>query len=71
LGEVEGYKEAIKELLKMKGLAENCYYNTTLGEIYLRSGIKTEAKKYFAKALELTTSNAEIELIRRKLKECD
>jgi RNA polymerase sigma factor (sigma-70 family) len=71
LGEVEGYKEAIKELLKMKGLAENCYYNTTLGEMYLRSGIKTEAKKYFAKALELTTSNAEIELIRRKLKECD
>jgi RNA polymerase sigma factor (sigma-70 family) len=71
LGEVEGHEKAIGELMKMKELSENCYYNTTLGEMYLRSGNKTTAKKHFAKALELTASNAEIELIRRKLKECD
>ncbi|MBK5284073.1 MAG: sigma-70 family RNA polymerase sigma factor, partial [Bacteroidia bacterium] len=57
LGEVEGYEKAIEELKKMKDLSENCHYNTSLGEMLLKSGIKTEAKKYFEKALSLTASN--------------
>jgi RNA polymerase sigma factor (sigma-70 family) len=70
LGEVEGYDMAIAELVKMKGFSENCYYNTTLAELYLRSGNKVKAKEHLGKALSLTSSNAEIELIRRKLAEC-
>ncbi len=70
LGEVEGYENAIDELKKIKGLNGNCYYNTSLGEMYLKSGNKTEAIQYFQNALVLTSSNAEIELIRRKITLC-
>jgi len=70
LGEVEGYEKAIAELEKMKGLEENCYYNTSLGEMYMKNGDKGKAKAYFQKALAFTSSNAEIELIRRKLADC-
>jgi predicted RNA polymerase sigma factor len=71
LGEVEGYDKAIVELEKIKGLSENCHYNTSLGEMYLKSGHKEKAKDYFGKALVLTSSNAEIELIRRKISKCN
>jgi RNA polymerase sigma factor (sigma-70 family) len=70
LGEVEGHEIAIKELLEMKGFTENCYYNTTLADLYLKSGNKNKSRDYLGKALTLTSSNAEIELIRRKLGEC-
>ncbi|HXB39238.1 MAG TPA: sigma-70 family RNA polymerase sigma factor [Bacteroidia bacterium] len=70
LGEVEGVEKAITELLKMKSLSENCYYNTTLAELYLKSGNKIKAKEYLGKALTLTASIAEIELIRKKIKQC-
>ena len=68
LGETEGYKKAIEELLKMKVLSENCHYNTSLGEMYLRDGNKAEAKNYFNKALSLTTSKPETELIQKKIR---
>jgi RNA polymerase sigma factor (sigma-70 family) len=70
MGEVEGYNKAIEELKKIKGFNNNCYYNTSLGEMYLKDGDKNEAVKYFQNALELTSSNAEIELIRRKINLC-
>ncbi len=70
LGEVEGYEKAISELEKIKGFNNNCYYNASLGEMYLKAGNKNEAISYFQKALELTSSNAEIELIRRKINMC-
>ncbi|HWY12983.1 MAG TPA: sigma-70 family RNA polymerase sigma factor [Bacteroidia bacterium] len=70
LGEVEGYEKAISELEKLTGFSENCYYNTSLAEMYMKAGNKESAKKIFGKALELTSSNAEIELIRRKIKMC-
>lgn len=70
LGEAEGYEKAIVELENMKGLSENCHYNTSLGEMHLKSGNKEDARKYFGKALMHTSSNAEIELIRRKLDLC-
>lgn len=71
LGEVEGYKKAIVELEKIKGLSENCHYVTSLGEMHLKAGNKEKAKEYFGKALVLTSSNAEIELIRRKITTCN
>ncbi len=70
ISEVEGYDKAIEELEKIKGLNGNCYYNTSLGEMYLKGGNKNDAIKYFQNALELTSSNAEIELIRRKINLC-
>ena len=70
LAEVEGCGKAIEELLAMKDLAKNCHYNTSLGELYLKSGNNSEAKVYFIKALALTTSLAEIELISRKINAC-
>lgn len=70
LGEAEGYEKAIDALKKMKGLSENCHYNTSLGELYLKTGNKKEAKIYFGKALSLTSSNAETELICRKINLC-
>ncbi|HXD94539.1 MAG TPA: sigma-70 family RNA polymerase sigma factor [Bacteroidia bacterium] len=70
LGEAEGCHKAIIELEKLKSSTENCYYNTSLAEMYMRVGDKETAKKIFGKALELTSSNAEIELIRRKIKMC-
>ena len=70
VGEVEGYEKAIDELQNMKGLSENCHYNTSLGELYMKAGNKTEASKYFCNALPLTSSVAEMELIRRKINMC-
>jgi RNA polymerase sigma factor (sigma-70 family) len=70
LGEAEGCDKAIAELEKLKGFTENCYYNTSLAEMYMKAGDKETAKKIFGKALALTSSNAEIELIRRKIKAC-
>ncbi len=70
LGEVKGYDAAIAELEKIKGFTNNCYYNTSLGEMHLKAAHKKEAANYFQKALELTSSHAEIELITRKLHLC-
>ena len=69
-GEVHGYDEAIAELRKMKGMDENCNYNTALGEMYLKTGNKGEALIFFNKALSLNHSNAERELIRKKIQSC-
>jgi RNA polymerase sigma factor (sigma-70 family) len=70
LAEAEGTDKAINELKTMNGLSGNCHYNSSLGELYLKSGNKTEAKKYFEKALQLTSSNPETELIQRKINLC-
>lgn len=70
IAEVEGCEKAIEELKKIKNLSENCHYNTSLGEMYLKIGKKEEARTLFGKALALTSSNAETELIRRKIKIC-
>lgn len=70
LGEAEGYEKAIAELNKIKTLTEHCYFNTSLGEMHLKAGNKIEARKHFQKALELTSSHAEIELICKKMSSC-
>ncbi len=71
IGELEGFDKAINELKKLTALEENCYYNSSLGELYLKSGNKEEARKKFGKALSLTSSNAERELIHHKINMCD
>jgi RNA polymerase sigma-70 factor (ECF subfamily) len=71
LAEVEGYEKAIGELLKIKGLSENCYYHATLGDMHFKSGNTVKAKEYFTKALGLTTSNTEARLMQSKLQQFD
>jgi predicted RNA polymerase sigma factor len=71
IGEIDGPEQAIEELLQLKGFDANCYYNTTLAEMYLRANRKTEARKLFEKALMLTASHAESELIIRKIRSCN
>ncbi len=70
LGEVEGYDKAIAELEKLSGLSENFYYNASLAEMYMRAGKHGKARMIYGKALSLTASIAEIELIRRKINAC-
>jgi len=70
IGEIDGPEAAIDELLQMKGLEANCYYNTALAEMYLRANHKPEAQKLFETALLLTASHAESELIIRKIRSC-
>jgi RNA polymerase sigma factor (sigma-70 family) len=67
MAEVEGYEKAIAELLKIKGLEENCYYQSTLGEFYFKSGNSVMAKTHLEKALALTHSKAEQELVKNKI----
>ncbi|MEO8088612.1 MAG: sigma-70 family RNA polymerase sigma factor, partial [Bacteroidota bacterium] len=70
VAEVDGFEKAIDELLLLKALPENCHYHTSLGELYLKAGKKSPAKKCFTKALTLTSSHAESELITRKINMC-
>jgi RNA polymerase sigma-70 factor (ECF subfamily) len=67
LGEVEGYAVAIDALKNLKGFEGNRHYNTALGEMYFRSGRAKDAISYFETALALTSSNAEKDLIQKKL----
>jgi RNA polymerase sigma factor (sigma-70 family) len=64
-------EHAIRELEQMKSLWGNCYYHTSLAELYLKTGQTILAKQSLGKALELTNSHAEIELIRKKLRLCE
>ncbi len=70
LGEVSGYEAAITELQKLKVFDGNAYYYTSLAEMYFKAGNKETARDIFTKALTLTSSNAEIELIKRKITLC-
>lgn len=67
MAEVRGYASAIAELENMKGLDKVTHYHTALGELYKKNGEPEKAKACFKKALSLTTSNTEIELIHRKM----
>jgi RNA polymerase sigma factor (sigma-70 family) len=67
IGEVEGYEKAITELEALKGMENNCHYNASLGEMHMKLGNKDNANKFFNKALTLTNSQAEKELLRRKI----
>jgi RNA polymerase sigma factor (sigma-70 family) len=70
LAELEGPAQAIEELKQMKALEGNCYYHASLGDLYLRSGDKSAAIGYFTRARSLTSSNAEAQLIERKISAC-
>jgi RNA polymerase sigma-70 factor (ECF subfamily) len=63
-------QNALNELQKIKGLENHHLYYATLGEIYFDMENKTEAKKFFTKALGLTSSSYEQQLLMSKISSC-
>ena len=61
---------ALQELLELKGLENYYIYFTAVGELYYECGQATEAKTFFEKALQLTTSRQEQQLLNDKIKKC-
>ena len=63
-------QNALEELQQIKGLENHHLYYATLGEIYFDLENKIEAKKFFTKALELTSSSYEQQLLISKISSC-
>ena len=61
---------ALAQMLNIKDLEDYYLYYTSIGELYFELNNKTEAKKYFQKALALTPSKQEQELLQSKLEKC-
>lgn len=64
-------ENALNELLKIKGLEKYYLYYASTGEIYFDLDKKQQAKAYFEKALQLTTSGSERQLLLEKIARCN
>lgn len=72
-GRIDGPEKAIEELHgleKDKNLLGYYLLPASLGEFYLQTTNKAQAKAYFEKAKKLTSSNAENELLEKKIRSC-
>ena len=67
----EGPAAALEDLRKIKDLEQYYLYHTALGEVHLKTGNKKLAHGHLKRALELTRSIAERQLILGKLKLCE
>ena len=63
-------QNALKELQQIKGLEDHHLYYVSIGEMYFDLENKPEAKKFFEKALELTSSGYEQQLLINKISNC-
>jgi len=63
-------QNALTELQNIKGLEDHHLYNASIGEMYYDMEEKENAKKYFEKALGLTASQSEKELLLKKINLC-
>ena len=63
-------ENALKELQQIKGLEDHHIYYTSIGEIYFDLENKSEAKKFFEKALELTSSGYDQQLLINRISNC-
>jgi RNA polymerase sigma-70 factor (ECF subfamily) len=61
---------ALDALLQIKRLDSYYLYHTALGEVYFDCGRKQEACAFFQKALLLTNSEAERQLLEEKVRHC-
>ncbi|HEY0039683.1 MAG TPA: hypothetical protein VGB71_03420, partial [Flavisolibacter sp.] len=61
---------ALQELEAIKGLEKYYLYHTAVGEIYYDLKQLTIAKQHYQKALSLTKSLAEQQLLHEKIKAC-
>ena len=63
-------QNALTEMQKIKGLEHHHLYYATIGEIYFDLENKSEAKRFFQKAFELTSSVYEKQLLYSKINNC-
>jgi len=61
---------ALEQLNQIKELENYYLYHTSIGEVYYELNNKAEAKKYYEKALQLTTSKQEQQLLQNKIENC-
>lgn len=66
-----GKEDALKQLLQIKGLETYYLYHTSLGEIYFELQDKKKAKRFYERALQLTTSRQEKQLLLNKIDDCE
>jgi RNA polymerase sigma-70 factor (ECF subfamily) len=70
LGYARTAQEGIIALEKIKGLEDHYLYLASIGNFHVMSGDKVLARKFFSDAMTRTTSNSEIELLKRKIDSC-
>ena len=63
-------KNALNELQRIKGLEHHHLYYASIGELYFEMENTAEAKKFFQKALEFTSSEQVQQLLRNKISNC-
>jgi RNA polymerase sigma-70 factor (ECF subfamily) len=66
-----GKENALEQLLKIKGLENYYLYHTSLGEIYYEMHDTDKAKSFYERALHLTTSRQEQQLLMSKISNCE
>ena len=66
-----GKQNALDELQQIKGLEHHHLYYASIGEIYFELENKSEAKKFYQKALQLTSSMQEQQLLLSKINNCE
>lgn len=66
-----GKENALNELQKINGLEHHHLYHAAIGEIHFEMQNKSEAKKFFQKALHFTSSGHEQQLLISKIKNCE
>ena len=64
-------QNALGQLLQIKGLENYYIYHTSIGEIYFELHQKRKAKEFYEKALHLTNSRPEQQLLKAKISNCD
>ena len=64
-------QNALTQLLEIKGLESYYLYHTSLGEIYFELNEKEKAKEFYQKALHLTNSRQEQQLLMSKITNCE
>lgn len=64
-------ENALNELQKISGLEHHHLYLASIGEIHFEMQNKTEAKKFYQKALHFTSSGHEQQLLVNKIKNCE
>lgn len=62
--------EGIQALEKIIGLKDHYLYLASLGNFHIMNGDKALARKFFSEAMTRTTSNSELELLKRKIDSC-
>jgi RNA polymerase sigma-70 factor (ECF subfamily) len=69
IGYARSSSEGLQALKSIKGLEQHYLYHSAMGDFYIDVGNLEEAKVCYQRALSLTSSNTEKELLQRKLRQ--